>query len=441
MLRECITAQLKQQKIDLKKQTIEIIAIVKQAQTVNGNKMSSIEVAPAFQHISVLIAEDSMSQRCILNELLISMGLKITCCVNGEDALSTFNTSPTDIVITDWHMPGLSGPELCQKLKQHPNMPYIIMLTSNIEDEHKVIGIESGADDYIAKPYRANILKVKILAGVRIIKMQLQLKQKNKQLQQLLKKEQTYLQQIQQDLDSAARLQQALLPHSTQLNDKWEIATYFQPAMELAGDIFQCFNIDDTHIGFYLLDVTGHGVAASMQSFTLAQRLASDRCPWKQLDPSLIVNELNQEFEDPESMGRFATLILGILNTETSKVKMTNAGHPDAIIIDDDKASFIKVDTQLPIGISKENKYQYQDFTLGIKQKLFIYSDGLYECVHPQYGMFGQERLCQLCHSASSLSAAPLLRHISHAITLWQSHSLQDDISMMILSPKGSQTQ
>ncbi|WP_298775751.1 SpoIIE family protein phosphatase [uncultured Shewanella sp.] len=397
--------------------------------------MSSINLVPAFKYTSILIAEDSATQRCILNKVLSSMGLNITNCVNGKEALTTFNQMPTDIVITDWHMPELSGPELCQQLKKKPNAPYIIMLTSNIEDEHKILGIESGADDYIAKPYRAGILKVKILAAVRIINMQLELKQSNEKLQTLLTKEKNYLKQIQQDLDSAARLQQALLPDSTQLNEHWEVATYFQPAADLAGDIFQCFNIDNHHIGFYLLDVTGHGIAASMQSFTLAQRLASERCPWNKLDPSLVVNELNRDFEDPESMGRFATLMLGILNTQTGSVKMTNAGHPDAIIINERDAQFIKIEAQLPIGISKDNQYQYQVFSLHEKQKLLIYSDGLYECVHPRYGMFGQERLCQLCHSASSLSASSLIRHIKHSITLWQSHSLQDDISMMILSP------
>ncbi|WP_299490230.1 SpoIIE family protein phosphatase [uncultured Shewanella sp.] len=398
--------------------------------------MSSSEVVPEFKHISILIAEDSNTQRYILKQLLTSMGLDISSCANGQDALSMFKKSPTDIVITDWHMPLIAGPELCQTLKQLPNIPYIIMLTSNVEDEHKVTGIESGADDYMAKPYRANILKVKILAAVRLIKMQKQLENKNKQLHRLLKKEQSYLKQIQQDLDSAARLQQALLPQSPQLNDEWEIATHFQPASDLAGDIFQCMNIDDSHIGFYLLDVTGHGVAAAMQSFTLAQRLASDRCPWEQLDPALIVNELNQEFEDPESMGRFATLILGILNTTTSQVKVTNAGHPDAIIIDGDNTRLMSVKSQLPIGVSKDNQYQYQEVYLERKQKLFIYSDGLYECVHPTFGMFGQERLCQLCSSASELSAKLMLHHINHATTLWQENDLQDDISMMILCPK-----
>ncbi|WP_299009828.1 SpoIIE family protein phosphatase [uncultured Shewanella sp.] len=397
--------------------------------------MASSDPVPAFKHISILIVEDSMSQRCMLTALLTSMGLTITSTENGKEALSKLNSTPTDIVITDWHMPKMSGPELCQQLKKRPNAPYIIMLTSNSEDEDTITGIESGADDYIAKPYRANILKVKILAAIRLVSMQQELRKKNEQLQTMLENEQAYLKQIQQDLSSAARLQQALLPHSTQLNEHWEIATYFQPAADLAGDIFQCFNIDNDHIGFYLLDVTGHGIAASMQSFTLAQRLASDRCPWNKLDPSLIVNELNREFEDPESMGRFATLMLGILNTKTYSVKITNAGHPDAIMINEGDAQFMKVAAQLPIGVSKKNQYHYQDFSLNEKQKLLIYSDGLYECVHPQYGMFGQERLCQLCRAASALSGSQLIQHIQHSITLWQSHSLQDDISMMIISP------
>ncbi|WP_077755756.1 SpoIIE family protein phosphatase [Shewanella psychrophila] len=402
--------------------------------------MSTTAIQFRLDTLSVLLVEDTQSERYFIANLLQSMGMDVSSCASGEEAIELYQSHMPDIVISDWRMPGLTGPQLCQQLKKEALPPYIILLTANNQAKHMVEGIESGADDFLTKPFIPSILKVRLLAAARIVKMQQHLSDKNMALNSALSKEQAYLAQVQADLDSAARLQGSLLPASSQLINQWSLAARFQPAQDLAGDIFQCFNIDDSHLGFYLLDVTGHGIAASMQSFTLAQRLSSKSCHWDSLDPALIVTELNADFEDPENAGRFATLILGIANTDSGQVRITIAGHPQPILLDKNSATMMSLDSGIPLGIDSQYQYQYNSFFLRSEQHLMLYSDGLYECQHPTYGEFGQQRLLKTCSDAHQLSPEELLHHLSHAIELWQQNTPQDDISMMIISTSNLDT-
>ncbi|GIU18159.1 hypothetical protein TUM4444_32850 [Shewanella sp. MBTL60-112-B1] len=389
------------------------------------------------QKHKIIVVEDSYSERCLLLSLLESMGFSVQGFSNANEAIKQLQREPVDMVITDWMMPELSGIDLCKIIKSMPRSPYAILLTGNNQNAHLIEGIESGADDFIAKPYHSGVLKVRILAGLRLIEMQRELESQNQVLNKMLLKEQDYLNNLKHDLSLAAQLQRALLPKNSKLNQGWRVTTEFKPAQDLAGDLFQCFNIDQQHIGFYLLDVSGHGTAASMLSFTLAQHLSSSQQVWQSLDLALITNNLNREFDDPEQCGRFATLLIGIANTISGEIEIINAGHPSPIIVSPQGAKFVDdsyVESQLPIGINKQHCYQSQHFTLKTDEQLLLYSDGIYECRHSKFGSYGLAKLLKNISDARELPAEKLLHYLSYSTELWQEKQAQDDISLMLIS-------
>ncbi|MGS0692253.1 SpoIIE family protein phosphatase [Shewanella sp. 30m-9] len=389
----------------------------------------------------IILVEDSDSERCLLLQLLDAMGFKAQGFSNAKAAIAQIQLEHVDIVITDWMMPTTSGIELCQKIKSMPCSPYTILLTSNNQNAHIIEGIESGADDFIAKPFHTGVLKVRILAGLRIIEMQQALERQNAALNQMLIREQDYLSKLKQDLSTAAQLQRALLPKNTDLTAGWRVNAAFKPAQDLAGDVFQCFNIGQHHIGFYLLDVSGHGTAASMLSFTLAHHLSCHQEIWQSLDLCKIANKVNQEFDDPEQSGRFATMLLGMVNTQNDSIELINAGHPSPILVSPTGAKFIDdpdIGSQLPIGISKQYHYQSQQFTLEQGCQLLLYSDGIYECRHSKFGNFGLPKLLKNVRDARSLSAEKLLNYLCYSSELWQEKQAQDDISLMLISSTNS---
>ncbi|MFB2727222.1 PP2C family protein-serine/threonine phosphatase [Shewanella mangrovisoli] len=384
--------------------------------------------------LSVLVVEDTDCERFYITHLLRQFGWLVESRSNGKAALDYLQQNEVHILVSDWRMPEVSGIELCQIVKNNHLPPFVILLTANNQTADIVLGIEAGADDFICKPFLPELLKVRMLAAMRIVQLQHNLSRNNQLLQQGLAKESALLSTIKQDLFSAAKVQRELLPRSKTLPRGWQLHHEFQPASYLAGDLYQCFDLGDDQLGFYLIDAAGHGVAAALQSVSLAQRLSMERTDWCGLSPQEIVNQVNRELSDPDNTGRFVTLLLGKINTLTGELWLCSAGHPAPLLLTETGCEPLPLDTELPLGIHGAVQYQDQLVTLLPGSRLLLFSDGTYECQHPKFGFFGQARLQTLCSKANSLSDEALLHHLSHALQLWQSGTTQDDISMMLIT-------
>ena len=117
----------------------------------------------------IFVVEDEKPILTLLTYNLQKEGYKVSSSSNGEEALSSIKEKKPDLVLLDWMLPDLSGIKICQYLKQDEkvkNIP-IIMLTAKGEEEDKVKGLESGADDYITKPFSFNELMARIKAVLR----------------------------------------------------------------------------------------------------------------------------------------------------------------------------------------------------------------------------------------------------------------------------------
>ncbi|MEP2031064.1 MAG: phosphate regulon transcriptional regulator PhoB [Paracoccaceae bacterium] len=113
----------------------------------------------------VLLVEDEHAQREVLAYNLEAEGFRVSCAENGDEALLLVKEDLPDIIVLDWMMPILSGIEVCRRLKKHPETRAIpiIMLSARSEEVDKVRGLETGADDYVVKPYSI----VELMARVR----------------------------------------------------------------------------------------------------------------------------------------------------------------------------------------------------------------------------------------------------------------------------------
>ena len=106
----------------------------------------------------VLVVDD---EKLIVKGIRFSLeqdGMEVSCAYDGEEALALAKTEKFDIILLDVMLPGLTGFEVCQQIRDFSNVP-IIMLTAKGDDMDKILGLEYGADDYVTKPF--NILEVK----------------------------------------------------------------------------------------------------------------------------------------------------------------------------------------------------------------------------------------------------------------------------------------
>lgn len=121
------------------------------------------------KQVSVLVVDDESAIREMIRFGLSKAGMAVQCAASGREALVKINEKNPDILLLDWMMPNMSGPELTRRLRKDPVTAAIpiIMLTARVSEDDKVTGLNAGADDYIVKPFSPRELIARINAVLR----------------------------------------------------------------------------------------------------------------------------------------------------------------------------------------------------------------------------------------------------------------------------------
>jgi two-component system phosphate regulon response regulator PhoB len=120
----------------------------------------------------ILVVEDEDSLATLLQYNLDKEGYRVDLCADGEEALIRIDEKQPDLVVLDWMLPTVSGIEVCRRLRQRAetrNLP-IIMLTARGEESDRIRGLDTGADDYVVKPFSMTELTARIRAVLRRIR-------------------------------------------------------------------------------------------------------------------------------------------------------------------------------------------------------------------------------------------------------------------------------
>ena len=139
--------------------------------------------------MKILIAEDDMVSRVLLEATLIKWGYEVTVACDGVAAWELLQSDdPPPLAILDWMMPGLDGLQICRKIRDIPTTtpPYLILLTAKGRREDIVTGLQAGADDYVTKPFDREELHARVQVGMRIIELQHSLADRVKALEEAL---------------------------------------------------------------------------------------------------------------------------------------------------------------------------------------------------------------------------------------------------------------
>ncbi|MDN5790052.1 MAG: response regulator transcription factor [Micrococcales bacterium] len=114
----------------------------------------------------VLVVDDDLALAEMLGIVLRNEGLEVTHCADGAEALAAFRESRPDLVLLDLMLPGLDGMEVCRRIRAESGVP-IVMLTARTDTVDVVVGLESGADDYVVKPFKPQELIARIRVRLR----------------------------------------------------------------------------------------------------------------------------------------------------------------------------------------------------------------------------------------------------------------------------------
>ena len=249
------------------------------------------------------------------------------------------------------------------------------------------------------------------------------------------------------DLATAAKVQQAMLPHALPQTEAFQFAWRYRPCEELAGDTLNCFWLDKTHLGIYIIDVSGHGVPAALLSVTLSRMLlpipgqsilytVSPTNPSERFvaAPSIVAARLNQQFPFDERTGQFFTMVYGILDTKTGVFEYVSAGHPPLILLDV-QGNFKELRReQFPIGIVPETGFVSDTVQLQPGQRLFLYTDGVTEAGDAAGRQYEVQSLRNAITAARDKTLDATLGDIVTSVERFCGHAeIRDDISLLAI--------
>ena len=396
----------------------------------------------------VLIVEDSLVYRRLLSRMLAQWGYKVSEAENGLAALQILESQPVSLVISDWEMPEMDGLTLCREIRsrQIGHYIYVILLTGRENPDDLTLGFDAGADDFLSKPVEQSELRARLHAGARILSLEATLAARNARLSEALR-------QIEQDLEVAARIQQSVLPAHQQRYRDYFSDWLFLPSAWVSGDIFNVFPLDN-HLGFYCVDVSGHGVGAAMMSLAVARQFLHGRAVERFLftdddevaSPAEVVRILNGRFcSDEVEIVSYFTMIYGVIDLDTGEGKLCQAGHPTPFIVSPDGEVRAIGSGGAPVGLMPDLSWADVDFTLAAGERLCLFSDGITECENLAGEQFGPQRLQEALRHGAALGLNDLLAQFARHLIHWRSgvnqeqSSMADDVSLLVIERKGEE--
>jgi serine phosphatase RsbU (regulator of sigma subunit) len=196
-------------------------------------------------------------------------------------------------------------------------------------------------------------------------------------------------QRMEQEINIARDIQQALLPRNVRDYPHLSVAGCNFPCLAVGGDYFDVFPLSDHRTAFLIADVSGKGLGAALVT-TMLQGVLSGMTLGT--DPARLFDHLNHFLCNHVEVGRYATMFFGILD-ENGSLDYINAGHPSPILIRRGIADEAFTEGSCPVGLISEAQYPATRIKLEPGDTLVLFSDGVTEAMNPNEELFGVARL------------------------------------------------
>lgn len=326
----------------------------------------------------ILVVDDERMSRSLLVRALENGGFTCRQATSGEDALRAIEEQPPALVLLDYAMPGINGAELCRQLRAHSDgavaqVP-VIMLTGMSGEEQEVFCLEAGASDFVTKPVNAAVLTARIGTQLRLRTLRRQLEQQNQALAE-------WRSDLERDLEAARLTQQTIIPQRLPAAPGWDLASHYQPVIQVGGDIYDWLRLPDGRLFFWIADATGHGASAAL--LTALAKLLFGHAAAAESSPAEIMRTVNAEFH-ANFRGRLLLTAMGVaVDLASGEICVAGAGHPPLLVIRSEQGLTSMRSQCPPLGLLPEIEAEEDRMTLSRGDGFLLFTDGYYDMVEP----------------------------------------------------------
>ena len=326
----------------------------------------------------ILTIDDEKSIRKLFKDYLEEFDYQIIEAEDGQQGIEKFDQDKPGLVLVDLIMPKLDGFQVIKHITTNsPNTP-IIVISSTDEIDNVIDVVRMGAWDFIVKPIVSlRILKhtiEKAFEKSRLIQDNIEYQKNLEETNRKLKQEMLMAQHIQKRL---------FPPQNLELGAYLFDYNIF-PSMFLSGDFVDYFLIDENNIGFYIADVSGHGVQSALVTVFLRSFIRKYRDEFENniseniLDTDQLLYLLNKELVNDE-FDKHLTIVYGILNCQENSLTFTNCGHYPYPILNQNDKSELLMSSNPPVGLFNDQTFYGQKIKLTKSFQLSLFSDGILE--------------------------------------------------------------
>lgn len=351
-------------------------------------------------------------------------------CQDPKDALKMAAECKPTLILQDLIMPDIDGLTLVKFFranKQTSRVP-ILVLSTKEEAAIKAEAFALGANDYMVKFPD----KIEVLARIRYHSAgYIHLLERDEAYEKLKESQKV----LQAELVEAANYVRSLLPEP--VKGRVEAAWKFVPSTQLGGDSFGYHWLDDKHLALYLLDVCGHGVGAALLSISAMNVLRARTLSNTDFyDPGSVLGALNEAFPMEKQNNMFFTMWYGVYSIEERELRYASGGHPPAVLFSKNlngKEEIQQLKTPgLVIGGMSGVTFKTLSCKVGTHNRLYLFSDGVYEIDKPDGSMLQLEEFIHLLEQPTEGGDADLERLFVYAKELHgKDRSLDDDFSIV----------
>ena len=372
----------------------------------------------------ILIVDDDATGRALLARMLSAAGYECRQTDNATDALKIVHEEDPAMLLLDFKMPGMDGAEALRRLRDDPNPKIaqipVIMLTGYGENE--VACLEAGADDFVIKPIKPEVLRARIEAQLRLHSLRLQLQRQNKDLED-------WRRNHERDLAAARATQQSLIPLRPPELPGWDIATCYRPVIEVGGDIYGWLSINDGRWLFWIADATGHGASAAL--LTTLATLLFQHAHEEHDQPTAIMQAVNNELRGIFGGRSFMSAMCVALDARTGRASVVGAGHPPLLITRFGRGTEAITSAAPPLGVT-ESQFTETILALNPGDAFTLYTDGLFGAATTGTLRSTPTQLAGMINPFAP-SAQALLELMLKAATPDSSESPPDDVAAVVV--------
>jgi sigma-B regulation protein RsbU (phosphoserine phosphatase) len=389
---------------------------------------------PVSEGTRILVVDDDPTLRESVVAYLEDSGFDTLQAGDGRQALDVFRAQRPDAMLCDLRMPGLDGMQVVgDVVRRSPETPVIVVSgAGGIGDA--IAALRLGAWDYVTKPiHDMAVLEHALRNALKRARLERENRRYREHLEAVNRELKDSLYRLEKDEEAGRDVQFQLLPEPKRRFGPYEFSRVLLTSLYLSGDFLDYFVVDDDRLGFYVADVSGHGVSSAFVTVLLKSSVHQYLEEYRQdknddiLHPARILERLNRGVTKSR-VGKFLTMFYGVLDRRENRLVFANGGqYPCPILFDGHEAEYLS-SKSFPVGLFEFADYQTRDLALPDTFVLAAFSDGILETL-PQAGL--KDKRAHLLSLIDRLELSPdaLLERLG----LSEHSMLPDDVTLLML--------